>query len=65
MAGEMRQAVKSEFAKLITRINKAKDNPSMRNTKNKNEASAIGDKKNVNENFRGPTKLIVIPPFLL
>jgi len=55
--------LQSEFAELITKIDKVKDNPDTRNKTTKNKASAISDKKYGSDNFRGQTKLVVIPPY--
>jgi F0F1-type ATP synthase membrane subunit b/b' len=55
--------MQSEFAKLTTKIDKAKNTPDIRNTTTRNEASASVEKKNDSENFKGQTKIVVIPPY--
>jgi F0F1-type ATP synthase membrane subunit b/b' len=55
--------MQSEFAKLATKVDKVKYDPGIPNTTIKNEAVVGNDKKNVSENFRGPIKIVVIPPY--
>jgi F0F1-type ATP synthase membrane subunit b/b' len=61
--GQFQKQLQSEVSQLITRINKIKDNPNVRSVLTKNEASASYDKKISSDNFRGQTKIVVIPPY--
>jgi F0F1-type ATP synthase membrane subunit b/b' len=55
--------MQSAFAKLSTKIDKAKDSPDARGTPTKIEAGDGSDKKYFSENYKGHAKLMVIPPY--
>jgi len=60
---QFQKQLQSEFAEFITSINIIKDNQDIRSILTKNEDSTSNDKKNGNDNFRGQTKLVMIPPY--
>jgi vacuolar-type H+-ATPase subunit H len=60
---QFQKQLQSEFSEFITGINKIKDNQDTRSILIKNEASTSVDKKTGSDNFKGQTKLVVIPPY--
>jgi len=53
----------SEFAELITKVDKSKNTPDKQSLMTKNEGSAGSNQKNGNDNSRVHRKLMVLPPF--